>query len=46
VCTAGGANGSVVTLKKTGTCTVKATQDGDTTYNAAPPVKQSFTITP
>jgi hypothetical protein len=41
VCTV--ANGSV-TLVAIGTCTIQATQSGNTSYSAAPPVSQSFTV--
>ena len=43
VCTV---SGSTVTLIAGGTCTVTATQAGNTYYSAAPPVSQSFTVTP
>jgi hypothetical protein len=33
-----------VHVNGTGTCTVTATQNGNNTYNAAPPVSQTFTI--
>jgi hypothetical protein len=36
--------GSTVTLTGTGTVTVEATQSGDDTYEAAEPVRQSFTV--
>lgn len=36
--------GSVVTLTGAGTVTIQATQTGDTTYAAATPVSQSFTV--
>jgi len=39
-------SGTTVTLVATGTCTIKADQAGNTIYNAAPSVSQSFTITP
>ncbi len=42
VCTV---NGSTVTLVAAGTCTIEATQAGNTTYSAAAPVDQSFTVT-
>jgi len=29
-----------------GTCTIKATQNGNAMYDSAPAVKQSFTVTP
>ena len=44
VCTTGGTNGSTVTLVAAGTCTVKADQAGNATFNAAPSVQQSFTV--
>ena len=46
VCTSGGANGATITIVATGTCTVQADQAGDTTFNAAPSVSQSFTVIP
>ena len=45
VCTAGGTNGTTITLVKTGTCTVVAAQAGNGTFNAAPSVTRSFTVT-
>jgi sugar lactone lactonase YvrE len=39
-------SGSTVTLVKTGTCTIKATQAGNTDYAAAAPVSQGFQVTP
>jgi hypothetical protein len=42
VCTV---SGTTVTLIKTGTCTIKATQPGNTGYTAAAPVDQSFQVT-
>ena len=44
VCTAGGANGSTITLLATGTCTVAADQAGGGGYFAAPQVSRSFTV--
>ena len=41
VCTV---SGTSVTLVTTGTCSVEADQAGDATYNAAPPVLQSFAV--
>jgi len=38
--------GSTVTIVSTGTCTIRASQAGDTNYNAASNVDQSFTVTP
>jgi hypothetical protein len=46
VCTAGGTNGTTITLVATGLCTVRADQAGDAAFNAAPTVSQSFTISP
>jgi hypothetical protein len=43
VCTVSGA---IATLSNTGLCTIWATQPGDATYAAAPPVRQSFTVRP
>lgn len=43
VCTVSGAT---VTLLKTGLCTITATQAGNSTYKAASPVTQSFTVNP
>jgi hypothetical protein len=37
---------STVTLLAGGTCTIQATQAGNTNYAAATPVMQSFTVTP
>ncbi len=45
VCTTSGANGETVTFVTAGTCTIKATQAGDSSWNAATPVEQSFTVT-
>jgi hypothetical protein len=44
VCTSGGTNGAVFTFVAAGTCTVNANQAGNTNYNAAPQVQQSFTV--
>jgi len=41
VCTV---SGGTVTILTAGTCTINADQAGDTTYNAAPQVQQSFTV--
>ena len=38
-------SGIVVTLLSAGTCTIQATQAGNWSYFAAPPVNQSFTVT-
>ena len=45
VCTVSGTNGSTVTLVAGGTCTIEATQSGNTDYSAATPVSQSFPVT-
>jgi len=42
VCTV---SGTTVTLVALGTCTIQATQAGNTNYAAAPPVNQSFQVT-
>jgi uncharacterized protein (TIGR03437 family) len=42
VCTVSGAS---VTLVSAGTCTIQATQSGNASYAAAPPVNQSFMVT-
>jgi hypothetical protein len=44
VCTAGGAGGATITLLALGTCTIQADQPGDSTFNPAPPVQQSFGV--
>ena len=41
VCTV---SGSTVSLVSAGTCTINANQAGNTNYNAAPQVQQSFTV--
>jgi hypothetical protein len=43
VCTV---SGTTVTLVAVGTCTIQATQAGNTSYAAAAPVDQSFQVTP
>ncbi|MEY3624659.1 MAG: hypothetical protein RL696_40, partial [Actinomycetota bacterium] len=43
VCTV---SGTTVTLVSSGTCTIRANQSGDSTYNAASQVQQSFTVSP
>ena len=45
VCTSGGANGASISLVGTGTCTVRASQGGNATWNPATPVDRSFVIT-
>jgi sugar lactone lactonase YvrE len=44
VCTVSGPTGSTVTLVNLGTCTIQATQAGNTDYAAAPSVNQSFQV--
>ncbi|HEY2282098.1 MAG TPA: hypothetical protein VGH60_00945, partial [Solirubrobacteraceae bacterium] len=44
VCTTSGPNGEKVNLLATGTCTIEATQAGNTNWNTATPIEQSFTI--
>ena len=44
VCTTSGTSGETITFHATGTCTIKAVQAGDSNWNAATPVEQSFTI--
>ena len=44
VCTSSGANGATITFIAEGTCTVNANQAGNGTYNAAPQVQQTFTV--
>ncbi len=44
VCTTSGTHGATVTLVGAGTCTIRATQGGDATWNAATPVEQGFAI--
>jgi Domain of unknown function (DUF2341) len=39
-------SGSVVSFTKAGTCTIDANQAGNSTYNPAPQVQQSFTVSP
>jgi predicted outer membrane repeat protein len=45
VCTAGGTNGSTITIGGVGTCTVTASQAGTTNYLAAPDVSHNFSVT-
>ncbi|MFM5917119.1 MAG: autotransporter domain-containing protein [Novosphingobium sp.] len=37
-------SGATVSFQAAGTCTINANQSGNTTYNAAPQVQQSFTV--
>jgi hypothetical protein len=46
VCTVSGVNGATVTGLVAGTCTIAANQAGNSNYNAAPQVNQTFTIDP
>ena len=46
VCTSSGLNGSTITITGAGLCTVTADQTGDSNYNSAAPVPQSFTVNP
>jgi hypothetical protein len=45
ICTSGGTNGATITLVGPGTCNVRATQPGNSFYNAAPAINRSFTVT-
>jgi hypothetical protein len=45
VCTATGTNGATITLLQVGTCTIRATQAGDSNWLAATPVDQPFQVT-
>ena len=44
VCTSSGTNGQTITLIARGTCTVRASQGGNASYNSAPSVNGSFTV--
>ena len=44
ICTTSGTNGSTVTILAAGTCTIRASQLGNSNYNAANNVDQSFTV--
>jgi hypothetical protein len=44
VCTSGGTNGATFTFIAVGTCTVNANQAGNTNWNAATQVQQSFVV--
>jgi len=48
ICTTGGTNGATVTFLSgaNATCTINANQSGDSNWNPATQVQQSFTITP
>ncbi|CAK0780872.1 hypothetical protein CCP4SC76_7610003 [Gammaproteobacteria bacterium] len=45
ICGTGGTNGSTVTGKAAGTCTIAGNQAGDSNYNPASQVTQSVTVT-
>ena len=44
VCTSGGPNGATFSFTAVGTCIVNATQPGNTNWNAAAPVAQTFAV--
>ncbi len=44
VCTSSGTDGATIALVTPGTCTVRATQAGDATYDPALPLSQSFKV--
>jgi predicted outer membrane repeat protein len=46
VCTSSGTNGSTIAITGPGTCSVDANQLGNDSYERAPQVQQSFTISP
>jgi hypothetical protein len=46
VCSSSGINGSTITIGVTGLCTVTAHQVGNSDYNAAADLPQSFTVAP
>ena len=46
VCTSSGPNGATITLLAAGSCTVQADQPGNESFDAAPPVSRTFTVTP
>ena len=46
VCTSSGTNGATIRLVAAGSCTVLADQAGNTRYQPAPQVQQSFLVTP
>ncbi len=45
ICTSGGTNGATITLLAVGTCTVKADQAGNGSFDPAPSVSRSFAVT-
>ena len=44
VCSSGGTNGATIALLAAGTCTVRADQAGNASYNPAPSVSRSFVV--
>lgn len=44
VCSSSGTNGATISFVGAGTCTVSANQAGNTTYNPAPQVQQTFAV--
>ena len=44
VCSVGGTSGRTITLRRTGTCTLRASQAGNASYNPAPVVSRSFSV--
>ncbi len=44
VCTSTGTNGTTITILTAGTCTIQATQSGNSNYAAATSVNRSFTV--
>ena len=46
VCASGGPNGATITLVGPGTCTITASQPGDTNHAPAAPVAQTFAVLP
>ena len=44
ICSSGGTNGSTISFVGSGTCTVNATQGGDTNWNPAPQAQQTFSV--
>ncbi len=45
VCTATGLGGATINLVAAGTCSIVADQSGNGSYDAAPPITRSFTVT-
>jgi len=44
VCTSGGTNGATITFLTAGSCTINANQAGNTNWNPAPQLQQTFTV--